>query len=177
MIPAFMATDSDGHATLPAGQHLSDWETFARRFGYNIRRRKLLKGLVSVLNQLYNAQCEEVYIDGSFVTTKEVPNDIDLAYKDNDGRVFQYLSDNKSPLADFEDILQGRTLQKRYYGCECLPAHWPATSPNVGLGMSYYQFFQQTRDGAAKGVIVLSIADLPASMDVSVYNYEVNDDS
>lgn len=70
MIPAF---NSDGN--LPPGVHWVTWQEFAVRFGTTPHRQRLLKGLKSALDSLSKAGCSLVYIDGSFVTEKENPND------------------------------------------------------------------------------------------------------
>ncbi|HEU0178347.1 MAG TPA: hypothetical protein VFV58_29130 [Blastocatellia bacterium] len=72
MIPNF-----DEAGNLPCGVHWASWREFDKRFGVNRRRRKLLKGLQLALASLRAAGCRIVYIDGSFVTTKKMPNDFD----------------------------------------------------------------------------------------------------
>jgi hypothetical protein len=72
MIPPF-----DKRGNLPPGIHRATWKEINRRFGGNLHREALLSGLYSALENLQNAGCETVYIDGSFVTTKEKPSDFD----------------------------------------------------------------------------------------------------
>jgi len=43
------------------------------RFGTNERRREILAGLLRALQALKAAGCRRAYVDGSFVTSKEVP--------------------------------------------------------------------------------------------------------
>jgi hypothetical protein len=42
-----------------------------------VRRRTLLAGLREALGALREAGCRTVYLDGSFVTAKEAPEDFD----------------------------------------------------------------------------------------------------
>ena len=72
MLPPF---NKDG--MLPPGVHKASWRRFAERFGTTARRRSLLAGLKAALNALRAAGCRKVFIDGSFVTTKESPGDCD----------------------------------------------------------------------------------------------------
>lgn len=49
------------------------------RFGWNERRQALMAGFCSfVLNEIRDQFVSPVYADGSFVTDKERPNDIDV---------------------------------------------------------------------------------------------------
>jgi len=70
-----MIPDFEPNGNLPAGIHLTAWEAFVVRFGVNTYRQTLLSGLLSALKNLANAGCQKVYVDGSFVTTKEFPGD------------------------------------------------------------------------------------------------------
>jgi hypothetical protein len=73
MIPAFRP---DG--TLPEGIHTAqDWNEIARVFGRTTRRRQLLTKMRLGLENLAAAGCLWAFLDGSFVTTKREPNDVD----------------------------------------------------------------------------------------------------
>ena len=69
---------SDG--CLQEGIHEADWTDFEKYFGYNTPRSQLLKQLLGFCHLLQKAKCAKVYIDGSFVTSKPYPRDIDLCY-------------------------------------------------------------------------------------------------
>ena len=56
------------------------WGSFVARFGWNNRRRFLLRGMYRALTNLRAAGCVAAVIDGSFVTNKEEPGDYDLAF-------------------------------------------------------------------------------------------------
>ena len=75
MIPQF---DADG--LLPPGIHQATWDEVAGTFGNTPWRRRLLDGLEMAIDDLRQAGCRTVYIDGSFVTDKEVPNDFDACW-------------------------------------------------------------------------------------------------
>ena len=79
-----MIPDFDSRGLLPKGLFRASWQEIEKRFGGNRRRRQLVKGLKSALDLLKEAGCRRVYIDGSFVTAKKLPNDIDVCW-DVDG--------------------------------------------------------------------------------------------
>ena len=59
MIPKF-----DSAGLLPKGVHRADWDEVVKRFGGNLQRRQLLKGLEEALELLRQAGCRRVYLDG-----------------------------------------------------------------------------------------------------------------
>ena len=142
MIPKFEST-----GLLPKGVHRADWEQVVKRFGRNGQRRQLLKGLQEALDSLRRAGCRRVYLDGSFVTSKKSPNDIDLCW-DVDG-VDPMLLD--SVFFDFEN---GRAAQKARFGAEFFPAQAPQRLK------TFLDFFQIDKDtGKPKGIIELLLDD------------------
>lgn len=72
MIPQF-----NDQGNLPPGIHWASFEEVGERFGTSEKRRFLLEGLHSALLALQKAGCETVYLNGSFVTSKENPADYD----------------------------------------------------------------------------------------------------
>lgn len=144
MIPQFTA---DG--LLPRGAHPATLEEVLERFGGNERRRQLLRGLSEALRLLRSAGCRRVYINGSFVTAKERPNDIDVCW-DIDG----VNPDALDPV--FFDFDDGRAAQKARFGVEFFPAQIPE-----GLtGKTFLEFFQVDKQtGEPKGILVLELDD------------------
>jgi hypothetical protein len=144
LIPEFTA---DG--LLPQGVHPAPLEEVLERFGGNKRREQLLTGLVEALRLLRAAGCRRVYINGSFVTSKERPNDIDACW-DIDG----VDADALDPV--FFDFADGRAAQKARFGAEFFPAQVPE-----GLtGRAFLDFFQVDRQtGEPKGIIELRLDD------------------
>ena len=76
-----MNPDFTSKGNLPAGVHKASWSEFKNRFGQNAKRVWLLEGLHALLVELSKVGCEAVYVDGSFVTRKEIPGDYDLCWK------------------------------------------------------------------------------------------------
>ena len=54
-----------------------DGTSFHSLFGWNNRRLELLGGMLVVLRHLESIGCVMAYIDGSFTSVKEFPNDDD----------------------------------------------------------------------------------------------------
>ena len=78
-----MILEFNNLGNLPVGKHDITWDEFCNYFGYTEHRRKLIDGLKKGLLILKNYDCKIVYIDGSFVTDKERPNDFDACWEYN----------------------------------------------------------------------------------------------
>lgn len=146
MIPPF-----DEKGRLPPGIHWAEWNEFSERFGATSYRQVLLAGLKRALDALRTANCKTVYIDGSFVTAKEVPGDFDACWSVN-GVVVERLD---PVLLNFDNL---RAAQKAKFFGELFPAEAPADlSGQVVLG-----FFQVDKEtGEPKGIIALDLRRLP----------------
>ena len=96
------------------------------------------------------AGCRQVYIDGSFVTEKEFPNDYDACWDITNVR-----PELLDPLLlKFDD---GRVAQKTKYLGDLFPAQ---TQESV-TGQTFLEFFQVDKEtGNSKGIIVLDLRSL-----------------
>ena len=151
MIPPF-ETDpgEDGRFQLPPGVHAATWRELAERFGTNERRREILAGLLRALQALRAAGCRRAYVDGSFVTSKEVPGDFDGCW-DHEGVDFDGLD---PVLLDFEDH---RKAQKAKFEGEMFLSMTQADA----LGRRFLDFFQLDRDGRPKGIVQIDLKGIP----------------
>ena len=138
VIPLF-----DSRGNLPPGIHWTTWRQFAARFGWNGHRQTLLRGLRIVITGLRDSGCKAVYIDGSFVTAKEMPGDFDSCW--SIAGVDPELLD--PALLDFENERAG---QKAKFRGEMFPAELPE-----GIsGRTFLEFFQTDKaTGLRKGII------------------------
>lgn len=139
---------------LPPGVHEVTWQEMSARFGFTAHRLQLLEGLKQVLLSLQNAGCRRAYVNGSFVTTKEHPNDFDGCWE-MDGVDIDRLESIAPALLDFEER---RRAQKAAFGGEMFPARWGADSS----GTAFLDFFQRDKyTGARKGIIAIDLKDFP----------------
>lgn len=132
---------------LPSGIHWAPWHEIEERFGWNEYRRALLSGLKSALKALQSAGCRAVYIDGSFVTSKELPNDYDCCW--------DVVGVNEGLLdPTFLNFDNKREAQKIKYGGEFFPAQLPE-----GLtGKTFLEFFQTDKEtGGQKGIVAIAL--------------------
>jgi hypothetical protein len=143
LIPDF---DKDGN--LPVGIHFSTWEEFIKRFGDSSQRQYLLQGLKKALSNLRIAGCPRIYIDGSFTTRKESPNDFDACWE------VEGVNPNilDPILIEFDDL--SKNLQKKVYRGDIFPAHHEERS----CGKAFLDFFQIDKNtGKTKGIIAINL--------------------
>jgi hypothetical protein len=140
MIPPF-----GPNGILPPGIYETDWRELTDRFGWTPRRQELLVRLRAALEALAVAGCKQVYINGSFVTSKEEPGDFDGCW-DVEG-VNPTLLD--PVLLDFRN---SRAAQKAKYGGELFLAAQIADL----AGTTFLDFFQVDKQtGEPKGIVRL----------------------
>lgn len=132
---------------LPQGIHRGNWDEFSQRFGDTSHRRKLLKGLKTAARALKSAGCKRIFINGSFVTSKEYPNDFDALW-DMDG-----VDPGKlDPV--FLNFSERRAAQKQKYFGE----FFPTQMVEGGTGRLFWDFFQIDKEaGKPKGIIEINL--------------------
>ena len=149
MIPPFEPHSGN----LPPGLHHATWEEVVTRFGGNAHRRQLLDGLRVVLELLHQFGCQQFYLDGSFVTAKELPGDWDGRWDVEGVDVFRLLA--VAPL--LWDGAPGRPNQKAQYGGDIFPIRLTASRAERRV-LDQFQVVYAT--GQAKGIIVLDLETL-----------------
>lgn len=142
MLPSF-----DERGNLPPGIHPASWNEIVERYAITEHRAELLDGLRQAIASLQAAGCVRVYLDGSFVTVKDVPADFDACWEVTG--VDPGLLDPE--LLDFSDR---RAAQKARYGGELFPAQ-AAAEPAGTVFLDYFQRDRQT--GEPKGIIALDL--------------------
>lgn len=151
MIPSFETEPGEeGWLQLPPGIHEATWQEVVQRYGTSERRNEILAGLLRALRALKAAGCRRVYIDGSFVTSKEVPEDFDGCW-DVEGVDFDQLD---PVLLVFDDK---RAAQKAKFEGEFFVSSSVADS----IGTLFIDFFQHDRNGRPKGIILINLEALP----------------
>lgn len=152
MIPPFEDEPGEGGGfQLPPGIHLAGWPELTTRFGGNPRRRKILGGLLRALQALKAAGCTRVYVDGSFVTSKELPGDFDGCWDDTG---VDY--DRLDPV--LLEFANRRAAQKAKFDGEMFVANWSADP----LGTLFLDFFQRDREGRPKGIVQIDLESIPS---------------
>lgn len=130
---------------------MAEWPEVWTVFGTTPHRRRLLLGFRRALTALKLAGCRRVYLDGSFVTSKEVPGDFDACW-DHTG----------VDLARLDPILltfhNGRAAQKVKFGGELFPAESIADASSASLFIEFFQIHKET--GAAKGIVAIDLERL-----------------
>ena len=144
-----MVPDFTEDGLLPPGVHWATWEQIAERFGTNAWRKELLAGLREALENLRDAGCRTVYVNGSFVTTTDVPGDFDACW-DEEG------IDPEALDPVFQMLDPGRPAQKAKY----LGELFPATALADASGLSFLDFFQKTEGEKPKGIIAIDLGGL-----------------
>lgn len=132
---------------LPPGEHQASLGEVNTVFGSsNERRRFLMRGLHEAVNNFKLAGVETLWIDGSFITDKEEPNDIDGCWE-------------YTPTVSIEKLdpcfLGSREAMKRKYGLD----FFIANIIEAGSGLPFPKFFQVNRDGNPKGIIIVKLGD------------------
>lgn len=146
-----MIPDFEEGGNLPPGIHLTTWDIFVARFGITPHRTRLISGLKRALNLLRTAGCRRAYIDGSFVTSKQHPNDFDACW-DPTGIDLSRID----PI--FFDFRNQRQRQKIVFFGEL----FPSCSEADEIGRRFLEFFQSDKNsGNPKGIIALNVQELP----------------
>ena len=131
---------------LPPGIHAATRVELAARFGGTIHRTKLLDGLRRAMVSLRDAGCKRIYVDGSFVTAKKVPDDHDGCWE------LEGVDPEKlNPiLLNFDNK---RAAQKKEFFGEL----YIADSRAEPSGTCFVEFFQRDRDGNTKGIVAIDL--------------------
>ncbi|HET6384900.1 MAG TPA: hypothetical protein VFJ58_16015 [Armatimonadota bacterium] len=144
MIPPFR---SDG--SLPPGVHQAeDWDEIVLRFGFAPERQLLLAKLRAGLDNLRNAGCSWILLDGSFATDKVRPNDVDGCW--------EYTSSIDLAQLDSAFLLRSRSDRlrlKQLYGMD----FFVAGLIEAESGRPFAEFFQSDRNGNPRGIVRLDL--------------------
>jgi hypothetical protein len=134
----------DVNGNLPPGVyyvHLGDIET---RFTWTEKRVELFQGLTAAAINLASAGVALLYIDGSFITNKDDPSDVDGCWV-YDPRVNAQLLDHV-----FKTENQKANMKQKY-GVDFL-VHGYDQGPD---GKPIEGWFQEDEDGNEKGILLL----------------------
>jgi hypothetical protein len=130
---------------LPPGEHEALWDEVVERFGWNERRRRLIDGLADAVAVLAEAGCRRLWLNGSFVTSKDEPGDFDACWDQIGANL-----DTLDPV--LFDLSDGRRMQKDRFGGELFP-----NVTEGGSGLVFADFFQNDRETGRKGIVVIDL--------------------
>lgn len=135
---------------LPKGVHSVTWDEAYALLAFNDRRKELMAGLLEACRSLKASGVTKVYVDGSFASKKGQPGDWDACFETKG-------VDSKRLDPVFLDFSDERAAQKKRFLGEMFFAEAAATL----LGEPYLSFFQHTKDGKPKGIVVIDLGTLP----------------
>ena len=139
-----------GDGNLKPGIHNMSWDSFLKLFGTNTHRLSLLSGLKAAILSLKQAGCLTIYVDGSYVTQKEFPEDYDACWDINAVDVNRI----DPILLKFDD---GRRAMKVKYKGDLFPAQLK----EGGSSKIFLDFFQSDKNtGDPKGIVKLNITSI-----------------
>ena len=139
-IPAFTNTGD-----LPAGVYRASLAQTIAHFGLSSDRRKMLAGRLERIYRVASqtGQLGRFVIFGSFVTTKDEPNDVD---------VFMIMSDNfdVGSLMAEPRLLFDHNAAQSHFGCSVF---WIRRLAAIGGEQAAIGDWQVKRDGTERGII------------------------
>ena len=133
------------------GIHVVPWPEFKTLYSFSARRQHLFNGMERAFIHFKKAGCKQIYIDGSFVTKKNEPNDYDACW-DMTGVDLSLLD----PMFH-RDLRMGTQKHKlMYYG-----EFYPAPVIEGGSGLTFLDFFQTDKvTGNRKGIILIELGEV-----------------
>lgn len=136
----------DGNGNLPPGFHRTTMENIRNKLTWSEKRKQLFAGLEEAIQNLRDAGVSQIYIDGSFATRKDEPNDIDGCWVPNT-RIRMDLLDNV-----FLDMTNSNWKMKEKYGIDFGIA---GVSKGIVSTQPLVECFERDEDGNGKGVLLL----------------------
>jgi hypothetical protein len=145
-----------GTGYLPGGDHDATLQEVRDRFGYNHRRREILTGLEHVLGLLAQKGVTTIWLDGSFVTDKMRPSDVEVIY-------LPPPNEDPSTWPDHEWISPKRRGDCKIHHRVDL-WHYPSyqiskKKPIPGPPITIKEYFATDRDDRPKGLVHLTRLD------------------
>ena len=141
---------------LPGGVHIATIEEVEKSFGSSSSRRQILiSGLKMAIDNFKKANIKRIYIDGSFTTDKEEPNDIDGCWV-SQGIRKEDLQNLDKDFWNFNNTKEFRSCRKRILKKYYLD-FFIAEYIEKDSGDPFPKFFQTNKDGIVKGVVRVDI--------------------
>ena len=130
------------HETIPLS-----YEEFKNHFGTNLRRINQINNALKFIRLFHSCGCQTVFVDGSFVSKKENPEDIDLCFDLTD-------IDVEKIRKVFPQFFQPNEIGKIHREFQCHIFHF---YENFTF---YFDLLQEDRNGYRKGLVRLDIKNI-----------------
>ena len=146
MLPSFQTLCGAPWRILPPGEHLATLQEVKQTLAFNPHRLNLFNGLVNAANLLARSGCKYLYLDGSYVTEKDMPGDFDACWS-----IEQVDFNIGDPI--FLDLSNGKKKKKARFGGELFPNCTERAS-----GKLFKDFFKNEKHtNQEKGIIVIDL--------------------
>ncbi|RSQ72096.1 DUF6932 family protein [Acinetobacter baumannii] len=146
MLPDFQHLSGAPWRILPPGEHLATFKEIEQKLAFNAHRKNLFDGLINAAQHLAMAGCQYLFLDGSYVTEKDLPGDFDGCWE-----VSNVDLSKVDPI--FINLRFGRMEQKRQFGGELFPNVIEGSS-----GKIFREFFKNEKHtDKEKGIIVIDL--------------------
>jgi len=140
-----MIPDFELNGDLPEGIHNASLKEFKKKFVFNEKREILFEGLIILIKDLKKANCKIIFVNGSFVTNKDNPNDYDLCW-DTNGIDYDKLSE------ELINYKKNREKMKEKYKGDIFPCDSKIRNS------TFFKFFQTNKfTGNKKGIVKILI--------------------
>ena len=134
---------------LEEGEYEATLDEIEAVYGRSTDRRKLLmQGLRDAAENLEKSGVRRIWVNGSFITDKDEPNDIDGCWEYNDLMDLNVVDPVFLSMNSREDV-------KKKYGLD----FFIAQQIEGGSGKPFPKFFQVNREGEPKGIIFVELGD------------------
>jgi hypothetical protein len=140
MIPPF-----DDKGNLPPGVHIATLAEIEGRFVTNLGRKRLFNALKKVVKIFEKCNCQEIYLNGSFITIADEPNDYDICWEPT----------GISPTAELKVILEDLEAAKMKYLGDIF-----VRFPVPPFYFDHVIEWQKDRNGNAKGIIRIELGKM-----------------
>lgn len=146
-----MIPELNADGKLPSGKHTCTLKEVEDKFVYNQARRLIFEGLKKLIDVLKSVNCGTIYLDGSFVTSKPRPGDVDVCWQEGTGTNYQYEYAN-APILN--PTPANRTHHKEVFKADVFPADIIEQNSKK----YFLDFFQEVKDtGEKKGILKLDL--------------------
>ncbi|GAA4171900.1 DUF6932 family protein [Sphingobacterium ginsenosidimutans] len=139
---------------LVPGEHKLTIEEFEKIFVYNDKRQQIYNGFRKLMTVFREIGCSHLYADGSFVTKKPYPGDIDVCWHMHDdiGPKIAQLTKLKAICSPIFE------LDRKFIKDEFCADVFPANQMEGGSGIMFKDFFQKDKHtNESKGIVIIEL--------------------